>query len=205
MSLRKTKALHERLTKDGYVFIPLSNTVIVSDVTLNNLAGAAGQMLQGLLTSPVTGRMTMQEIFYRKTLRYAAGMIASKIFNPRRKGKDILQYKQLLDSYRGRRLIGLARRRRDVIRSVIRFHEWISMRLVRKDNGHFLLPKAFVRADDLFLEEVSKNLGEMLGYTLYVKTFCQYVPLQAVREVFSQASDLSSAEEFMRLYRTIMH
>ena len=201
ISRRRIKVLHERLAGDGYLFILASHTVIVSDVTLNNLASAAGQMLQGLLAD-AGGRA---ETFHRKILRYAAGMIASKIFNPRRKGKDILHYRQWLHTCKGRRLTGIARRKRDVVRGVIRFHEWISLQLVRPTADLPAMPQAFARWDDLLMEEITQGLGEMLGYTLYIKMLRGYVDLPYVSRVYSHARDLSSARGFMEFYRTIMH
>ena len=202
---KKTKATLERLAEDGYLYIPSSRTVIVSDVTLNNLAGAAGQMLQGLLAGPPERAASPEALFYGKILCHAAGMISSKIFNPRRKGKDILYYKTWLDTHKGRRLTGLARQRRFVVRGVVLFHEWLSMRLTRGPSVRPALPGVFARWDALLLEELTQNIGETLGYTLYVKMLLGYVPLETVREMYTASRPLTSSAGFMQLYRMIMH
>lgn len=202
-------AIMERISIDGLYFLPQENIFLITDITLNNIASGVGQFLSSVLSDKNDMRRSysVAEKFIDRVLMFTVGMIASKILNPRRQGTDIWSFRYFLNQNRGKRLVGHAKVKRDAAYSVIRFHQWISLKLMRDKSGYSLPPKEIIKKDQDLCYEISKSLGDMLGYTLYSRVMGHSAPPGILKKVFFtyKASRKSLIDTFYELYNVIMH
>lgn len=194
----------ERASMDGFYYISRANAFIINDISLNNLAEVSGIFLFNSLNTISDENDGDQ--FYFRILEYAAGMIASKILNPRRKGADIWSYRKFIAASSRRRLIGHAKTKRDAAKRLISFHEWISKKSLLAQTPQKPLPST-VRADHQFHYEISCTLGRILGFTLYTKVMRQAVGHDFIRDILQPRRNTQNrlVDRFVAIYETIMH
>lgn len=193
----------ERSTVDGFYMFSRSNRIVLSDLTLNNLAEAAGQYLQRVLCDFDDIDEHPSEAFYRRVIKNAAGMIASKILNPRRKGPDLAHFKALVKRSGKKRLLGHAKTRREAARQILRHHDWILNPATAEVPN---LPSILYKMDLQCDFEISQTLGHMLGQALYTANMNDRISQATVRELFESPlrGTATSLHAFLKYYRLTM-
>lgn len=193
----------ERATSDGVHFLPKSNTVLLTYMSINNLAEAAGQYLHSVLTGFNDTRKNPEDDFHRRVLKAAIGMIASKILNPRRKCMELHHWKQFLKRYKGRRLTGLAAQRRTTATAIIAYDAWFQDRVEKGVAGDAFgpLPRGILIKDRQANYEVSREVGQILGFNLYKKVLANKLPHTRLRRLYKKK--LLSGEAIRGEVRTL--
>ncbi len=173
---------------DGVFFVSKSKTILLTYVSINNLAEAAGQYLHTLLTGLDDLQTGDAEDFYRRVMKGAVGMIASKILNPRRKCMELHHFRQFIKRQKGKKLRGPAELKNKTAEAVLRFDKWLTTRLEGRDDvPPFALPqKALVELDRKTNYELSRDIGQMLGFNLYKKVIANKEPASTIRRLFKR-------------------
>ncbi len=180
-----------RAIVDGVHFLSRTNTVLLTNISINNLAEAAGQYLHTLITGfdDALGG-TSAEAFYRRVFKSAIGMIASKILNPRRKCMELHNFRQLVRRVGGTTGSGAASDgKRQLARGVLRFDRWMELRLANPSAAGVAAapPPALLRLDKERDYELSRAIGQMLGFNLYKKVIANKEPPSRIRRTFRKA------------------
>jgi hypothetical protein len=195
------KALLERFNIDGYLFLPQNNQIFIRDLSLNNLSSCVGQLVQNSFRKGAGAAFSCHP-FFQSVLHHTAAATATKILNPQRKGKDIYFYKDLAKSMSRKRLSGATQKRRDIIRLIIRCHESISKMCARMRPAARASLNPLYKQDVLSHYEISKTIGEVLGYTLCHRALSGSVPADLVARLF--AGDFDN-RDFVSFYEKVMH
>jgi uncharacterized iron-regulated protein len=200
---RESRRILERVTIDGVHFIPHSKTVLLTHLSINNLAEAAGQYLYTLMSGFDDNGGSPEGDFFRRILKGAIGMLASKILNPRRKCMELHHHKQYIRRFKGQRLTGAAHARRHVANAVLKFDRWIEDRL--QDATPPLLPRTLVIADNRVNYEISREIGQMLGATIYKKVIANKLPSSRLPRLFKKRlpHDVALWKEVTALYKLL--
>jgi hypothetical protein len=198
--------LVERATIDGVHFLPRSNTVLLTYVSINNLAEAAGQYLHTLLTGFNDTSGDHGEDFLRRILKSAIGMAASKILNPSRKCLELHHHRLALRRLKGRRLQGSAAEKRAAAAAVVKFDQWIQAKLTEGTRELPQPPRGLVIADRRTNYGISREIGQMLGNVLYKRIISDRVPATRLRRIFSRKVGTGNAvwAEVAALYRLLI-
>ncbi len=179
----------ERAALDGVYFATQNRTVLLTSLSINNLAEAAGQFLHSALTGFVDFGDSDAETFYRKVLKSAVGMIASKILNPRRKSPTLRDHEKFVNKLRRRRLLGHAATRRDIGKAILKHHQWMRDAL-HSQNARFIYPpRSIFTLDRQTHWEVSQAIGYLMGQSLYTKVMSNKVSTDRIRRLFSAKID----------------
>lgn len=190
---------------DGVYFRSKTKTILLTYVSINNLAEAAGQYLHTLLTGLDDLRTGDSEDFYRRVLKSAVGMIASKILNPRRKCMELHHFRQFIKRQKGKKLTGAMAERTKRAEAVLRFDKWLGARVAGRDDAPpFAEPqKSLVELDRKTNYELSREIGQMLGFNLYKKVIANKEPASTIRRFFKkQINDTDVLwDELTSLYR----
>jgi len=202
----ESNRLIERASIDGVHFVCRSKTVLLTDVSINNLAEAAGQYLQTLLTGFDDSTGAIGHDFLRRIIKSAVGMIASKILNPRRKCLELHHHKQIARRYKGQRLTGAASSKREIASAVMKFDKWIVARLLDADDGSPEAPRGLVILDRRSHYQLSREIGQMLGFGLYKKVIAGKVPAARMKRLFKKKAQTPGTAwaEICGLYRLMI-
>jgi uncharacterized iron-regulated protein len=176
--------LIERASIDGVNFMSSSNTVLLTYMSINNLAEAAGQYLHRVLTGASDSTDQPSADFYQRMIKAAVGMVASKILNPRRKCSELHHYRQFLKRHKNRQLTGLAQTRRQVAAAILKFDDWF--RGLATDAPFTAPPRGIVTLDKKSNYGISRELGQMLGFTLYKKVITGKTPASRLPRLFKK-------------------
>jgi uncharacterized iron-regulated protein len=174
----------ERATMDGVFFIPSTRSILLSQVSVNNLAEAAGQFLHTRASGPEPMDQSLTERFYRHIIRSAVGMIAAKIMNPRRKCMELHNYKRYRSRYKGMRLIGRENERRELAKAVLTFDTWIRKKITAENTAICDPPKDLLEMNFRMSYQLSREIGQMLGYAIYKKVMLNTLPASRLRRLF---------------------
>lgn len=201
----------QRAGMDGVYFVPRSNTVLLTYISINNLAEAAGQYLHSVLTGFDDMSGVPADDFQRRVLKSALGMVASKILNPRRKCMELHHFRQFIRRHKGRRLTGQANRRRAVAQSILKFDRWMQEQTKDPTTADRLAtppvaPKSLVLFDKSSHYELSREIGQMLGFALYKKVIANKEPQARLRRLFKTKASNPTAvwREVAALYQLML-
>jgi hypothetical protein len=175
----------ERAALEGYYFDCKTRTLLITTVSINNLAEAAGQYLLAISSGFSEGGQSDPDRFSRNALKHAAGIIGSKILNPRRKAKDMAFHINYVEQTVRRRLLGYARIRRQVSRAVLSILDsfeslmgpWDSSRPSRELS-------MLLKTENLSRGEVSADFGRMLGAGVYSGVMRNRIPADWIKRLF---------------------
>lgn len=204
---RALTSVMERISLDGLYFVAQTNAFIITDVSLNNMAILAGRFLRNLLVKRRHHHLSPEERFISRILEYAAGIVAAKILNPRKRGKDIWYFQHFVKQNRRKKLLGHAKMKRDAAYALLKFHHWISLKIDKKLYSVKSIPEPIVKKDIVLHYEISKDIGEMLGYTLYARVMGHSAPFKIIKQLFLPfgTSKPTMISEFILFYEKIMH
>lgn len=192
----------ERLILDAHHYMPEGHTILIGEISLNNIAHCCGQYLRDVMLEKRQPDDTDDEQFAFRVLSYAAGAVASRILNPRRKTYDLWTYRRFLMQNRKRRLVGHAQMKREAAKSILDFHKWlIKARSSKADKKIPKIPKNLVAKDRFSYYEFSKALGHLLGNTFYQKIVSNKLPAESLAVVFRPPSSAKSyLQMLIKLY-----
>jgi uncharacterized iron-regulated protein len=196
----------ERASFDGIYFLPKLKKVLITYISINNLAEAAGQFLHAHLSSMDDETGDIAADFYRRIIKSAAGMVGSKILNPRRKCWELNDAIRFVKRHKGERLEGAAESKRQLARSTVTFHEWMNRRLDRKSNPDFVLPlEGFLEIEDASNYALSRMLGQMIGINIYRQVITNKEPPRRIRKLFKHRTSTSASawQEVAGLFKMI--
>ena len=184
-SKRDVAVMVESAALEGYYFDCKSRTLLITTVSINNLAEAAGQYLLALGSGFVEGAGSEAERFSKNALKRAAGIIGSKILNPRRKTKDHAFHINYLEQTVRRRLLGYARIRRQVSRAVLlALGTYDSLIGAWESSRPSQDVTALLKTENLSRGEVSADFGRVLGAGLYAGVMRNRVPADWIKSLF---------------------
>lgn len=189
-----------RLTVDGLSFLSPAGIMFLRDLSLNSLAEICGQYLAA---TAWRDHKAMDEIqaFHRRVIQFAGGVIGAKILNPRRKNRDLWDYRKFLHQTKGKRLIGSARLKREAVRWLFRYAE-----KVRQADKMPLSPRwlqTIAHWDEQGFYEISRTIGEVLGHEIYYHVLQQKIPADALREIFVTGPNENLSEKVQHLARSL--
>ena len=172
----KTAAV--RLALDEFFYEHKSKTILLTKVSLNNLAEAAGQFLYDTVARANFSK-TATNNFYQRVIRFALGILCSKIINPKRK---LTNYYRYVDIAQGKERVD--RDQRAIAREVVRFHSWMLHRVEHCDGRIVRHLSRAVAMDEHVAFEISKSLGKIIGVKLYRHTIQRSTPTAEIRALF---------------------
>ena len=118
-------------------------------------------------------------------MKHAAGIIGSKILNPRRKTKDHAFHINYLDQTVRRRLLGYARIRRLVSREVLNALNSFESLLGMWESGRPSREvSSLVKTENMSRGEVSADFGRLLGAGLYAGVMRNRIPADWIKKLF---------------------
>ncbi len=175
----------EHAALEGYYFDCKTKTLLITTVSINNLAEAAGQYLLARSCGFVEWRGSAAEQFARNAMKHAAGIIGSKILNPRRKTKDHAFHVNYIEQTVRRRLLGYARIRRLVSREVLNaLSSFESLLGVWESGRPSREVSSLVKTENMSRGEVSADFGRLLGAGLYAGVMRNRIPADWIKRLF---------------------
>ena len=176
------KTVAVRLALDEFFYVDKSKTIMLTRVSLNNLAEAAGQFLYDTV-SRADFKKTAINNFYQRVIRFALGILCSKIINPKRK---LTNYYRYVDIAQGKERVD--REQREVASEIVRFHSWMLHRVENCDGRIMRHLSRTVAMDERVAFEISKALGKIIGVKIYRQTIKNCTPTEEIRALFQPQS-----------------
>ena len=194
-----------RALTDGAFFHSRTKTVLVADISINNLAEAAGQYLHAVFTGFDDGGGAPAEDFYRRILKAAIGLISSKILNPRRQCLELHHFRRLIRRDLNRSGKAAKTPKLRIAHAVLRFDRWMSLRLAAANPAYAAAPRGVIQLDQETDYEVSRAIGQLLGLTLYKKVIANKEPTSRLRRLFRHRGESPDKlmGEIAALYRLV--
>ena len=155
-----------RASTDGFAVDYTGKVVYIPEITANNMAAAAGQMLFGSIANALEDYVDSECLFTSQCLKYTFGHIASKILNPRRPLQGHKQIEAYLLQSRGKRLSSRMRQRRQVAQATLDIYVWISENWVvkqAKNKESRRIPSSWTRLDEVTHHELSCGLAQLIA------------------------------------------
>jgi len=172
------KTVAVRLALDEFFYVAKSKTILLTRVSLNNLAEAAGQFLYDTVAR-ADFKDTAVNNFYQRVIRFTLGILCSKIINPKRK---LTNYYRYVDIAQGKERV--EREQRAVAREIVRFHRWMLHRVEHCDGRIVRHLSRTVAMDEHVAFEISKALGKIIGVKIYRQTIKRCTPADEIRALF---------------------
>jgi uncharacterized iron-regulated protein len=163
MTAHKRAVFLARSSRDGFAIDYDANILYMPEITINNMAAAAGQMLLGSISglSECEDGGGLQLV--TECLKYTYGYFANKILNPRFPIHNEKKIESYLLSTRGRRLSGLARQRRDVAKETLTLSKWIRDHWTPQATNMKGIPTSIIMTDIRSSHAVAKNLAQLIA------------------------------------------
>ncbi|MEN9835634.1 MAG: hypothetical protein RL011_1827 [Pseudomonadota bacterium] len=169
---------------DGVYFLARTNTVLLADISINNLAEAAGQYLHALLSGFDDYSESKSDEFLRRIIKATIGMLASKILNPRRKCMELHHYRQLARRQRGIKVNHRSDMRARSTNGILRFDRWMELALAKDSKVVTPIPRSLLQLDADSDYHFSRAIGQMLGFALYKKVIANKITTVQVKRFF---------------------
>jgi uncharacterized iron-regulated protein len=203
---KDTERILERASLDGVYYSPDVNAVLLTDISMNNLSEVSSQYLYSCASKFRESADSEEEAFYRRVLKYASGMLGSKILNPRRKCPDIKSFEDFIKHQTRKRLIGHARTKREVAKSVVKHHEFLAKAVVNPQISYKNIPKSIYKTDRESYYDVSRSIGYLLGQQLYQKTVTGKIQSDVIRLFFESSLKTKNAvwNYFLNTYQKVV-
>jgi hypothetical protein len=155
-----------RISLDGFGVEYQQQLVYMPEVTINNMAAAAGQMLFGSMSRIHENYSDPDQLFAVQCLKYTFGWISNKILNPRIPLYDRKSLETYLAQVKGKRLIGLARQRRHLAKATFDAQLWISKNWMPEKlhrNRLARLPNKHLALDTSTSNELARSLAQVIA------------------------------------------
>jgi hypothetical protein len=155
-----------RVSLDGFAVDYQQQIVYMPEVTINNMAAAAGQMLFGSISRVHEDYSDPDQLFAVQCLKYTFGWIANKILNPRIPLHDKKALETYLASAKNKRLIGQMRQRRNLAKATIDVRCWMEKKwLPNKISSRSLpkIPNKHLLLDTSTANELARSLAQVIA------------------------------------------
>lgn len=183
---------------DGTYFDSESQTVYATSVSLNGMAESAGQFVYHLTSGFNERNGDEVEQFYRRVLKFAIGMLTSRVFNPRRKCSNIASAKSFVKSTKNKKMNSLGTHKRTVAQGVIKHHEWMLRNMVYESIRY---PLRTVYKDDIATSySISRYIGLVLGFDLYT-----YIVMNGAAHSIMKKLFLSEVPDKKMVWETVRY
>ncbi len=166
MPKRDISAFLVRASTDGFAVDFAGRLVYIPIISINNMAAAAGQALFGSLSQMSENYADADQRFTQQCLKYTFGFITNKLLNPRLPLHSAAQLETYVDSCKGKKLRGLAARRRGVAEATLKLHAWISEKCVGKLKKSAIapaIPAALLKLNYLNSDDLCRSLGQLIS------------------------------------------
>ena len=159
VSQQRLKTAVVRMALDGYYYVSATRSILISSVSPNNLAEAAGQYIYDTLARAKEEKSETMR-FYQRVIRFALSVLCSLIINPKRKITNYYKYVETASS-------GVNDEQRMIAKEVLRFDNWMQFRIRERDGKIIQHLTRTIRMDKESDLEVSRSLGKIIGVRLY--------------------------------------
>lgn len=201
----KATRIIARASVDGVYFVPQTNTVLLTYLSINNLAEAAGQYLYAVLGGNKSHDQSADREFFANIMKSVVAVIASKVLNPKRKSMELYHWRLLLKRLKGKRLAGKLARQRTIATGILQFERWLHEINSQDPNLPLVAPRALLIRDLQLDYELSREIGQVLGYSFYKKVLANKVATAKLRRFFRRKlnSDTAFRSAFAELYEML--
>ncbi len=176
-----------RSERDGFYFVEVANTILMSKMSINNLSEIIGQLLFSLSSSYTTTSKDEAYHFYYRVMKSAAGVLASRVLNPKQKFQRLVSYRGFVESIKGKRLKGRAAEFRDIAKNILLFDSW----LLKQKSKIGKLPSKIVSFDHDVYGELAKRIGTMYGVSLYTLAIQNQLEPNTIQKFFKTSCETS--------------
>lgn len=155
-----------RVSLDGFAVDYQQQLVYMPEVTINNMAAAAGQMLLGSVSRIHEDYSDGDQLFSIQCLKYTFGWIANKILNPRIPLHDLKSLETYLASAKSKRLIGQMRQRRNLAKATLDLRAWMEKNWLENKKTRKNLPKIpnkHLILDNSTAHELARSLAQIIA------------------------------------------
>jgi hypothetical protein len=164
---------------EGVLFPLQGRGLYLGENTQNNMVQMAGEYLRGVYCGDEINAEDERELFLAMMLNACAGRVASKIFNPRRKGLTLDDARAAVAASGRKRLLGAAKQQRQVFKSVLSLYELLVQGKVPSQRSRVW------RDDALSNFAVARSLGNILGLDIYQAVIRGQAPKELLIDLFT--------------------
>jgi hypothetical protein len=153
-------------SSEGFSVNYEARLVYMTEISINNMAAAAGQMLFGSLTNLKENFEDQESLFIVQCLKSTFGYITNKILNPRLPLNTIRQLESYILSTKGKRLSGSMKQRRNSAQSTLKVLDWMQEYWIMKnrENKKFRrMPKTFFKTNASSQNEIARSLAQLIA------------------------------------------
>jgi uncharacterized iron-regulated protein len=182
-------AIFEHSSREGVATDFRRRVLFLSEISANNLAYAAGQIVFGILGGLRENYNDPEDLFVAQILKMTFGHLANKILNPR----IILHTRKAIEDYigatRGKHIGGQSKLRRDVARGAIKFFQWYSDAFEALSNNRprrKILPPDLLQLDSRSAHDLSRHIAQTLTSVTYQRMIGGRLDVTDVQRLFSK-------------------
>jgi hypothetical protein len=197
------KIMH-RCTTDGSFFVSKTNSVLITYLSINNLAETAGQYLFSMLTKFTEDDPDPSAAFIKRIIKSTIGMVSSKILNPKRKFLDIRDYRRILVQNRSGIKTTVARNQIELANAILNFDRWIQSlnpKLTSKDIP--TIPLEILVIEQASSYHLSRSLGQIIAIKIYKNIISMSISNTKLKRLFTRkiGTNAMALRELVTLYR----
>lgn len=163
-------ALLEQSTRDGVAADFQRRILLLSEISINNLAYASGLVIFGSMSSLREDYDDPQYLFICQVLKSIFGNIASKILNPRISLHTRKAIEDYIGATKGKHIGGQRKQRRDIARSTLKFMDWVDGEIAHdeiRNESYRLIPADIINTDIKTSHQVSRHLSQVAASSVY--------------------------------------
>lgn len=196
------KIMH-RCTTDGAFFVSQTNSVLITYLSINNLAETAGQYLFFMLSKFSEDDPDPSGAFSRRILKSTIGMLSSKILNPKRKFLEMKDYRKIATYNKSKGKTVAARNQIELASAILNFDRWI-----RSFNHKISLKNNISIPLDLLVTEQASNyglsrcIGQIIALKLYKNIISMSMSHAKLKRLFTRKMKTNTLvyREIVNLY-----
>jgi uncharacterized iron-regulated protein len=163
-------ALLEQSARDGVASDYQRRLLLLSEISINNLAYASGIVIFGQMSGLSEDYADPPYLFLCQTLKSIFGNIACKILNPRISLHTRKAIEDYIGATKGKHIGGQRKQRRDIARSTLRFMDWLEDEIATNGvnrNAIKHIPSDIIQMDLRSSHEVSRHLSQVAASSIY--------------------------------------
>ncbi len=198
------EAFVRQASRDGVALEFKRKQLIMSDVSANHLAFAAGQIVFATLTDIQERYDDSQSLFCLQVLKQFVGALANKVVNPKISLQTYKSVEEYLVAVKGRRLYGPAKMRKEVAKAVLKFNKWNQVRMAKRASAteFTFVPDELVLADIESGYNLSRLIAHHFATSVYAKIVAGKIQVSDLSQLFT-TQITSSADLKRRFYLLI--
>lgn len=183
LTFEKAVRVCERSIADGFYVITRANTVLLTRITFNNLAEAAGQLIYSQINHLAGPAKTPAESFYRKVFKSALGFVFGKTLNPKRQTLTYQNHLEFIAQHSGRQLKGNAHVKRKVAKALVKHETWIEKLIETGAERNRHWQRSLFTLDQETNNELSRAIGVMYGARFFTRAMNTDTPAKRIKDL----------------------